>query len=69
MIGCAEDDPNVDRIKAILMMMGPDEKLFVCGQLGNGLAGKISNNYLSGTILVALSEAMVSTLLILCAEC
>lgn len=58
MIGCPTDDPLVDRIKDIVSMMGPPEKIFVCGQLGNGLAAKISNNYLSGTFLIAISEAM-----------
>jgi 3-hydroxyisobutyrate dehydrogenase len=39
------------------MMANPD-KIFFCGELGNGLAAKISNNYLSGTFLVAIAEAM-----------
>jgi len=58
MIGCADDDRDANRIKQVISMMGAQEKIFCCGALGNGLAGKISNNYLSGTFLVALSEAM-----------
>ena len=58
MMGCPEEDPMGNQLKEIVGMMGAPEKLFLCGQLGNGLAAKISNNYLSGTILIALSEAM-----------
>lgn len=39
-------------------MMGTPSKFFFCGKLGAGLAAKISNNYLSGTILLASAEAM-----------
>lgn len=38
--------------------MSAPEKMFYCGGLGSGLAAKISNNYLSGTILLATAEAM-----------
>jgi 3-hydroxyisobutyrate/3-hydroxypropionate dehydrogenase len=41
-----------------ISMMGSPEKFFFCGGLGAGLAAKISNNYLSGTILLATAEAM-----------
>lgn len=41
-----------------MAMMGSPEKFFYCGKLGAGLAAKISNNYLSGTILLATAEAM-----------
>ncbi|KAI9053699.1 hypothetical protein LZ554_002652 [Drepanopeziza brunnea f. sp. 'monogermtubi'] len=41
-----------------MAMMGSPEKFFFCGKLGAGLAAKISNNYLSGTILLASAEAM-----------
>jgi 3-hydroxyisobutyrate dehydrogenase len=39
-------------------MMGDPQKLFYCGALGAGLAAKISNNYLSCSILLAVAEAM-----------
>lgn len=58
MIGCPAEDPQADRIRDIISLMAAPEKIFLCGQLGNGLAAKISNNYLSGTFLVAISEAM-----------
>ena len=58
MIGCADSDSQAGRIKDIVSMMGPPNKTFLCGQLGNGNAAKISNNYLSGTFLVAIAEAM-----------
>jgi len=41
-----------------MKMMGSPEKFFFCGGLGAGLAAKIANNYLSGTILLATAEAM-----------
>lgn len=39
-------------------MMGEPSKFFYCGALGTGLAAKISNNYLSCTLLLATAEAM-----------
>jgi len=39
-------------------MMGDPKKFFYCGRLGAGLAAKISNNYLSCSILLAVAEAM-----------
>lgn len=41
-----------------MTMMGTPSKFFFCGKVGAGLAAKISNNYLSGTILLASAEAM-----------
>lgn len=38
--------------------MGDPNKFFFCGRLGTGLAAKISNNYLSCSILLAVAEAM-----------
>lgn len=39
-------------------MMGDPKKFFYCGKLGAGLAAKISNNYLSCSILLAVAEAI-----------
>jgi 3-hydroxyisobutyrate dehydrogenase len=39
-------------------MMGDPQKLFYCNAIGAGLAAKISNNYLSCSILLAVAEAM-----------
>jgi 3-hydroxyisobutyrate dehydrogenase-like beta-hydroxyacid dehydrogenase len=38
--------------------MGPREKLHFCGQLGNGLAAKIANNYISCCNMLLAAEAM-----------
>lgn len=57
MIGCTDSDPAADQIRDITSMMGISEKVFFCGELGNGAAAKISNNYLSSTFLMAISEA------------
>lgn len=61
LIGHAKpDDNNVVSAKAhdILSMMGDPKKFFWAGKLGAGLAVKISNNYLSCSILVGIAEAM-----------
>lgn len=55
-LGCAEDDPNLPIINAILEMMGKTP--IPCGGPSLGLAAKLSNNYLSGLIAIACSEAM-----------
>lgn len=51
-------DPFAKRLNSIVTGMGAPEKIFYCGGLGSGLAAKISNNYLCGTILLATAEAM-----------
>lgn len=57
MIGCGEDDTNASRIREVAGLMGHPDKIFLCGQLGNGAAAKISNNYLSGPFILAIAEA------------
>lgn len=39
-------------------MMGKPEKIVFCGQLGNGLAAKICNNYLSFCNMLSIAESM-----------
>lgn len=46
------------RLKNTLSMMGSPGKFFYLSSLGAGLTAKISNNYLSGTILLATAEAL-----------
>lgn len=58
MIGCPESDSKAQQVRDVTSMMGNPNKIFLCGQLGTGLAAKISNNYLSGTFMVAIAEAM-----------
>lgn len=59
LIGCSEDDRDLQsRITSVLTTMGSPDKFFWCGCLGAGLAAKISNNYLSCSILVGIAEAM-----------
>lgn len=58
MLGCPDSDSDASRAREAVSMMAHPDKIFLCGQLGNGLAAKISNNYLSGTFLVAIAEAM-----------
>ncbi|KNG51655.1 c2h2 type zinc finger domain-containing protein [Stemphylium lycopersici] len=54
-LGCAELDPNVERLKYLLGLMG--SQVIPCGGPSLGLAAKLSNNYLSGIIAIACSEA------------
>lgn len=54
-LGCAEDDGNLPKISALLKMMG--NQIIPCGGPSLGLAAKLSNNYLSGVIAIACSEA------------
>jgi len=55
-LGCSSNDSNVPRLKALLQTMGG--KVIPCGGPSLGLAAKLSNNYLSGIITIACSEAM-----------
>jgi hypothetical protein len=46
------------RLREIITVMGDPNKLFWCGSVGSGLAGKISNNYISCSVLLLIAEAM-----------
>jgi len=55
-LGCSSTDPNLSRLTTLLGTMG--SKVIPCGGPSLGLAAKLSNNYLSGIITIACSEAM-----------
>lgn len=55
-LGCSEDTPDIQRLTDLLSMMG--SQIIPCGGPSLGLAAKLSNNYLSGVIAIACSEAM-----------
>ena len=55
-LGCSPSDPNLSRLTSLLQPMG--DKVIPCGGPSLGLAAKLSNNYLSGIITIACSEAM-----------
>lgn len=55
-LGCSESDPNISRLTELLSLMG--KQIIPCGGPSLGLAAKLSNNYLSGIIAIACSEAM-----------
>ncbi|KAM0747254.1 hypothetical protein T439DRAFT_317940 [Meredithblackwellia eburnea MCA 4105] len=55
-IGASEDDENYQKVVGVLGKMGTN--LFACGGPTLGLVTKLSNNYLSGLIAIATSEAM-----------
>ena len=54
-LGCAESDPNLERLTYLMGLMG--KQVIPCGGPSLGLAAKLSNNYLSGVIAIACSEA------------
>ena len=56
MVGCAPDAPFFPTIEGVLSMMGKNVK--PCGAPSLGLGAKLSNNYLSGLLAIATSEAM-----------
>lgn len=58
--GDVEHEQLERRIQKVCEYIGAVDKIFYCGQRGNGLAAKICNNYLSCTILLANCEAMAT---------
>ncbi|KAF5328684.1 hypothetical protein D9619_011695 [Psilocybe cf. subviscida] len=56
MLGCAADAPDLPLLKQIMSTMGTN--VYTLGGPSLGLAAKLSNNYLSGMIALATSEAM-----------
>jgi len=54
-LGCSESDSNIDRLTRLMTLMG--KQVIPCGGPSLGLAAKLSNNYLSGVIAIACSEA------------
>ncbi|CAK7236646.1 hypothetical protein SBRCBS47491_009709 [Sporothrix bragantina] len=46
------------RLNHLILSMGDPNKVFWCGGVGLGLAAKISNNYISCSVLLLIAEAM-----------
>ncbi|KAK0668043.1 6-phosphogluconate dehydrogenase [Cercophora samala] len=55
-MGCSPADTNMSCLEDLLLKMG--SQAIPCGGPSLGLAAKLSNNYLSGIITIATSEAM-----------
>ncbi|ETI28867.1 hypothetical protein G647_01319 [Cladophialophora carrionii CBS 160.54] len=55
-LGCDGNDANLPQVTHLLQLMG--KEVIPCGGPSKGLAAKLSNNYLSGIIAIAVSEAM-----------
>ena len=58
MLGCSETDPNISLLKSLLGLMGNPAAIFAAGGPSLGLTAKLCNNYCSGLIAIAVSEAM-----------
>ncbi|OJD38120.1 3-hydroxyisobutyrate dehydrogenase [Diplodia corticola] len=56
MLGCARTDGNLPALRALLGRMGA--AVFACGGPALGLTAKLCNNYCSGLVAIATSEAM-----------
>lgn len=56
MLGCAETDPNFALLRELIGTMGTN--IIPCGSPSLGLVAKLCNNYCSGLIAIATSEAM-----------
>lgn len=57
MIGASEEDQKLPLLKGLLGKMG--RTLVACGGPSLGLTAKLCNNYCSGLIAIAVSEAMI----------
>ncbi|KAL9093164.1 MAG: hypothetical protein Q9159_000341 [Coniocarpon cinnabarinum] len=56
MVGCAQSSPLLPRVRELLLLMGGN--VIACGGPSLGLTAKLCNNYCSGLIAIATSEAM-----------
>ncbi|KAF9697779.1 hypothetical protein EKO04_004186 [Ascochyta lentis] len=54
-LGCGATDANYGRLTQLMKLMG--KQVIPCGGPSLGLSAKLSNNYLSGIIAIACSEA------------
>ncbi|KAJ5731296.1 uncharacterized protein N7483_005804 [Penicillium malachiteum] len=55
-LGCDKQDPQIGVLTELLSLMG--KQIIPCGKPSLGLASKLCNNYLSGLIAIASSEAL-----------
>ncbi|KAF7188971.1 putative 3-hydroxyisobutyrate dehydrogenase, mitochondrial [Pseudocercospora fuligena] len=56
MVGC--DEGLFPPVKALLSLMGKEDSIFRCGEVGSGTAFKIINNYISIISILSVSEAL-----------
>lgn len=56
MLGCKTNDPHIALLTSLLGAMGTN--IFAAGGASLGLTAKLCNNYLSGSIAIATSEAL-----------
>jgi 3-hydroxyisobutyrate dehydrogenase len=58
MLGCSDSDPHLPLLRNLLGLMGTPSAIFAAGGPSLGLTAKLCNNYCSGLIAIAVSEAM-----------
>ncbi|PPJ56183.1 hypothetical protein CBER1_09078 [Cercospora berteroae] len=58
MLGCSNASPDLPLLHKLLSFMGKDSSIFAAGGPSLGLTAKLCNNYCSGLIAIAVSEAM-----------
>lgn len=58
MLGCSQSDPQLPLLDALFRLMGNPSAIFPAGGPSLGLTAKLCNNYCSGLIAIAVSEAM-----------
>lgn len=58
MLGCSQSDPHLPLLHSLFRLMGNPSAIFPAGGPSLGLTAKLCNNYCSGLIAIAVSEAM-----------
>lgn len=58
MVGTNRPEQTFPQLKNLLMHMGNPNSIFLCGEIGSGVAFKIINNYISAIASLASSEAL-----------
>lgn len=58
MVGTNRPDAVFEKVKSFLVHMGNPNSIFLCGNVGAGVAFKVINNYISAIASLASSEAL-----------
>ena len=58
MVGTNKPETVFEKVKSMLVHMGNSKSIFLCGNIGAGVAFKVINNYISAIASLASSEAL-----------